>query len=98
MSPIQMSQEGNRMSNVAQKIIDEKSYVVEFVTTVNAAKEEVFAYLLMPADYLQTFRQKLKTESLNLKDHGVVLASGMGHTPADDVKQHILSKFPDASL
>jgi hypothetical protein len=86
------------MTNVAQKIIDQKSYVVEFVTTVNAAKEAIFAYLLMPADYLQTFRQKLKTESLNLKDHGVILASGMGHTPSEDVKKHILSKFPDATV
>lgn len=86
------------MSNTVQKIIDQKSYVVEFVTTVNAAKKAIFAYLLMPADYLQTFRKKLKTESLNLKDHGVILASGEGHTPSEEVKKYILSKFPDASL
>jgi glucose-6-phosphate 1-dehydrogenase len=86
------------MSNIAQKIIDEKSYVVEFVTSVNQAKEAFFAYLLMPADYLQTFRQKLKTESLNLKEHGVVLASGMGNTPSQEVKDYILSKFPEANV
>ncbi len=86
------------MSNIAQKIIDQKSYVVEFVTSVNTANEAIFAYLLMPADYLPTFRQKLKTESLNLKDHGVILASGMGHTPSEEVKNHILSKFPNATV
>jgi len=86
------------MTNIAQKVIDQKSYVVEFVTSVDAAGKAFFMYLLMPGDYLQTFRQKLATESLNLKDHGVVLASGEGHTPSEEVKKYILSKFPDATV
>ena len=70
------------MSNIAQKIIDQKSYVVELVTATNAAGEAFFTYLLLPADYLQIFRQKLAgEESLDLKDHGVILASGLGHVP-----------------
>lgn len=95
---ITISQEVSIMSNVAKNIIDQKSYVVEFVTTVNAAKEAIFAYLLMPADYLHTFRNKLKSESLNLSEHGVVLASGLGHTPSDEVKSYIRSKFPEATI
>ena len=86
------------MSSKIQKIIEKKSYAVEFVTTINAAKEAVFAFLLMPAEYVQTFRKKLQTESLDLKDHGVVLAAGKGHTPSEEVRQDILSKFPNANV
>ena len=45
------------MSNIVQKIIDQNSYVVELVTTVNEHGEAIFAYLLMPAEFLQLFRQ-----------------------------------------
>ncbi len=86
------------MSNIAQKIIDQNSYVVEFVTTKNIDGADIFVYLLMPAEYLQAFRDKLKTEQINLADYGVVLASGMGRIPTEEAKNIVLSKFPDAKV
>lgn len=86
------------MSSIAQKIIDKNSYVVEFITSVNAQNEKFFAYLLLPADYAPQFREKLKKESLNLNEHGVLLASGLGHEPSEEIKNEILDRFPHAVL
>jgi len=86
------------MSNIAQKIIDQNSYVVELVTTKNEKGEKIFAYLLMPADTLAIFRQKLKSEIINLNDYGIVIASGFGHSPSEEAKKIVLEKFPEAKV
>ena len=86
------------MSNIVQKIIDQNSYVVELVTTVNEHGEAIFAYLLMPAEFLQLFRQKFQNEAINLADYGIIIASGLGDEPSEEAKKIVLAKFPNAKV
>ena len=72
-----------------KEIIDDKSYVVELITSINPENEMFYAYLLMQSNLLEKFKKALREENVNLEHYGVVLASGPGHEPPEAVHDYI---------
>lgn len=74
-------------------IIDDRSYVVELITSINPKDEMFYAYVLMQAALLPKFKQALAKEDVDLENWGVILASGEGHTPPDSVHEYITKRL-----
>jgi len=85
------------LTSFVQDIIDDKSYVVELVTSVNPYEEKFYAYVLMQVGLLEKFKKTLDEKDVDLEEWGVILASGEGHTPPDSVHEYITKKLFTAS-
>ncbi len=78
---------------IAKKIIDEKSYEIKLVTSVNKNGEDFYAFVMIPAQYNEALDEMLKTQNVDLKEFCIILASGKGHNPSDEVRQKVLAKY-----
>lgn len=81
------------MEKVIKKIRDAGEYVVELVKAHDVNNTPFFAYVLLQKSNLEIFRSGLTAGNIKLADYGVILASGNGHEPSDEIYAEVQRKL-----
>lgn len=76
-----------------EKLITQKGNDAYLLKTKDISGREAF-YVLMPNPKMkQAFLALENNEPADLKDYGVILASGFGHIVPDSVRQELMAKY-----
>lgn len=82
-------------SGVLQDASKDSSYTVQLITGTNINQQDFYAYLLLRSNRLTTLLHALKTDNVDLLDYGIVLASGLGKHPPEEVRKHVQKLFQE---
>lgn len=81
------------MSALANKIINQRSVVLQLLTDCKNDRGEVFyAYVLFSADIFEDIKEKLLTEGVDIDKYGMVIYADLGEKP-DEVTHEQVMKF-----
>lgn len=82
------------MSNIAKKILDEKTSIIHLMTGVTKENKPFYAYILFPADVFEKIKPQLESGQIsNLSDYGMLLHIEYGSTPPNGLSERMIEEF-----
>ena len=84
--------------NIAQKIINQNSAVLELIEGITPDNKNFYAYVLFPADVFEKLKSKFDKEEMDISKYGIVIHSDYGSTPPEGLEERILNHFKENYL